>query len=249
MSAARRKPLPLEKLREAWQRELVEHRDIPASVLKVALAIGWHFNRAKGGQAWPGIRRLSRLTSLASSTVVWAINWLEQHEYVHVQRRRHGKRNLPNVYSALLKAQQRSQHSALREKSETAIEQGVPITIEQGVPIATSTEPSTEPLTEPHIPIRTSAPTKVGEVRNEGREIRERNGNTVVGSFEHLKNLRAECYRLAGDYDANRGRALVTKALEEGADEQDVLDEIRVAIETGDDLGYALSEFWKHSVR
>ena len=56
----------------------------------------------------------------------------------------------------------------------------------------------------------------------------------------------AECYRLAGKYDGDRGRTLVTKALEEGADPQDVLDEIRAAVEAGNDLGHALSSFWKH---
>jgi len=60
------------------------------------------------------------------------------------------------------------------------------------------------------------------------------------------ETARAECYRLAGGYDGDRGRRLVTKALEEGPD-LDVLDVIRATIETGDDLGYALSDFWKHS--
>jgi hypothetical protein len=126
--SALEEPFSLEKLREAWQRQLVGHRDIPASVLKVALAIGWHLNRDKGGVAWPGIRRLSELTSLVPSTVSWAVKWLEKHQHLHVERRRNGKRNLPNLYRPLLRK---------RHERQTDVEQGVPITIEQGVPIAT----------------------------------------------------------------------------------------------------------------
>ena len=116
-------------------------------------------------------------------------------------------------------------------------------------------EPYIKPLNEPHIPINISAPTDVGALpRNDhggrGSGIRERKGSEADDSPtvrpERLENLRAECYRLAGDYDGNRGRALVTMALEEAAD-QDVLDEICAAIEAGNDLGEALSEFWKHS--
>ena len=63
---------------------------------------------------------------------------------------------------------------------------------------------------------------------------------------ERLKSAKAECYRRAGDYDGDRGRALVTKAFEEGADDQEVLDEIRATVDAGGDLGHALSYFWEH---
>jgi hypothetical protein len=110
--------------------------------------------------------------------------------------------------------------------------------------------PLTEPLTEPPILINISAPTGVGA---EGSGIRERKGSEAIekstATPERRKSAKAECYHLAGEYDGDRGRALVTKALEEGGADQDVLDQIRAAIEAGDDLGYVLSEFWKHSGR
>jgi hypothetical protein len=170
--------------------------------------------------------------------------------HMEVVRTRKAKRNLANRYRPILK------RATATRSGATAMSRGSGKTMSLGSGVAMSPEPLTEPLTEPHIPIRISAPTGVGALPrndqggNEGSGIRKGKGSEADDSPtvrpERLENLRAECYRLAGDYDGARGRALVTKALEEAAD-QDVLDEIRAAIQAGNDLGEALSEFWKHS--
>src|SRR5262245_2142549 len=98
-SAGRAKSL--EKFREDWLRQVVLHRDVPASVLKVAFLIGYHINR-KTGLAFPGMRTLARLASLSTSTVNKAVRWLKAHGYLDIQPGR--TRNATNRYMPLLSA-------------------------------------------------------------------------------------------------------------------------------------------------
>lgn len=243
----------LERFREQWQRQLMADPQISFGCFKVAIAIGFHLNRNEGGWAWPGIQRIAKIAHVHPRTVMRATAWMSDMGHMEIKKTRKGKRNLANRYRPILKQATASRSGA------TAMSRGSAKAVSLGSGAAMSPEPLTEPLSEPRIPIRISAPTGVGALPrndqggNEGRGIRERKGNEADDSPttrpECLENRRGECYRLAGDYDGDRGRALVTKAFEEGADDQDVLDEIRAAIEAGDDLGYALSEFWKHSGR
>jgi hypothetical protein len=90
----------LEIFREKWQRQLVQHKDIPAGVLKVALVIGWHINR-NSRIAFPGMRTISRLAALSTSTVNSAIKWLAKNRYLHIDAG--PKRNMANCYRPLLR--------------------------------------------------------------------------------------------------------------------------------------------------
>jgi hypothetical protein len=58
------------------------------------------------------------------------------------------------------------------------------------------------------------------------------------------KTIAAKCCRLARDYE-DRGAPIAIKALKFSSDPAEVLADIERAIETGDDLGYALSHHWK----
>jgi len=205
------KPISLEKRREEWQRKLVLHRNVPASVLKVALAISWHFNRYKGGLAWPSIRTLSRLTNQAVSTVSWAVRWLKSHGYLEVQT---GKTGLSNRYLPLFPTLQ----------PHHVVEQGVPIAIEQGVPIAVGNEPLNNTPIEP--PILTAS---LGSEAPKKNGIRER----------EVTSTESQCFQLARENSGERGAALVAKALQTTSAD-DVLAAIEDAIESGNDLGHAL---------
>ena len=88
----------LEVFREKWQRQLVQHKNIPAGVLKVALVIGWHINRYSR-IAFPGMRTISRLANISTSTVSAAIKWLANNGYLHVDP----GRNRANRYRPLLR--------------------------------------------------------------------------------------------------------------------------------------------------
>ena len=94
------KPISLEKFREQWLRGLVQHRDVPASVIKVAVVLSFHINR-KTGLAFPGMRTISRLTTLSTSTVSKAVRWLQLRGYVQVQPGR--TPNATDRYTPLLK--------------------------------------------------------------------------------------------------------------------------------------------------
>ena len=243
------KRISIERLREQWQRQLMADPEIQLSYLKVAIAIGFHLNRTKGGWAWPGINRIATIARVHPRTVIRATAWLSDRGHMRVVRTRKGKRNLSNRYLPTLRQANAGRSGA------TVMSLGSGKAMSLGGGLAMSPKPLTEPLTEHPIPIILSASTSVDEladndqIENEGSGIRERKESGAAerpaATRERLKSAKAECYRLAGKYDGDRGRALVTKALEEGT-EQDVLDAIGEAFNVGDDLGCALSDFWKH---
>jgi hypothetical protein len=239
----------MEILREQWQRQLMADPEIQLSYLKVAIAIGFHLNRNKGGWAWPGIKKIATIADVHPRTVIRATAWLSDRGHMRVVRTRNGKRNLANRYLPTLRQANASRSGA------TVMSRGSGKVMSLGNGATMSPEPLTEPLTEPRIPIRISAPTGVGvlprndQVGSRGSGIREKIGSEAVEKPMPARpeTARAECYRLAGDYNGDRGRKLVTKALEEGANPHEILDEIRAAVEVGNDLGEALSSFWNHT--
>ena len=238
----------LEIRREKWLRQLMADPKIEHGALKVALAIGFHFNRSKGGMAWPGTNTIADIAHIGRMTVFRAVRKLEEHGHLQVTRTRKGRRNLPNRYMPLLKraADNRNDHVTLRDEVR------LPSTIAVRPPstIAVIPEPYTEPLTEPHIPIRistTSGDVAVHKKSQQGKEergIRGSEGARAPAFIEspllpERQSITSECYRLARDNAGDRGAALVTKALQ-SSDPRDVLAEIESAIESGDDLGHVL---------
>jgi hypothetical protein len=213
----------LERFREDWQRQLVADRKLFDSDLRVALAIGWHLNRDKKGWAWPGMRTLAKLTGLSKKTVVLATGRLEARGYLRIVRGRKGNRRLANQYLPTLT--NAGLHHALGG-DHVVYSRGDHGGLPQGLP-----EPLTEPLKQPPIPINIGNVSR-DVVVNEGsrQEIEERGIPLSWAS---------ECYRLARENYGERGAALVAKALWT-TEARDVLDSIRDAIESGDDIGRAL---------
>jgi hypothetical protein len=231
------KPRPsIEALREQWHRQLIADADLTVSILKVALAIGFHLNRNRGGWAWPGIQTIAKIAHVDRRTVMRATAWLSDRGHLQVVRTRLGQRNLANHYRPILK------QTAASAPGPVAMSLGSGKAMSVGGGRAMSPKPLTEPLTEPHIPINISAPTGVGADES---ETRQKKGSERI-ERRIAPSPACECYRLAGAYDGDRGRKLVTKALDGGADPQEVLEEIGAAVETGNDLGEALSSFWNH---
>src|SRR5262245_40466506 len=95
----------LEARRQQWLTQLLADPKLGFSHLKVAMVIGWHFNRNQGGKAWPGINRIAEIAHVDRRTVMRAVQWLEEHGWLKVTRRPKGKRNLPNEYLPVLKGE------------------------------------------------------------------------------------------------------------------------------------------------
>ena len=138
----------LEIRREKWLRQLMADPKIEHGALKVALAIGFHFNRSKGGMAWPGTNTIADIAHIGRMTVFRAVRKLEERGHLQVMRTRKGRRNLPNRYVPVLK--QATEHNGdvtLRGASQVM---RPPSTIAMRPPstIAVVPEPYTEPLTE-----------------------------------------------------------------------------------------------------
>ena len=91
-----------------YHMKLIADPMIPLGALKVAIAIGDHFNTklfvaGMGLVAFPGIALLAEKTGLHRTTVMSAIRWLEARGHHKVKRQRSGKKNLVNNYIALRK--------------------------------------------------------------------------------------------------------------------------------------------------
>src|SRR5262245_30284833 len=67
----------LEIRREKWQRQLMADPRLLLIHIKVCLAIGFHMNRSRGGEAWPGISMLAGITCLHRTTVMRSTRELE----------------------------------------------------------------------------------------------------------------------------------------------------------------------------
>lgn len=235
---SRGKPISLEKFREAWQRELTLHRDVPASVLKVAMVLCWHINR-ESRMAFPGMRTIGKLASLSTSTVNKAVHWLETRGYLKIKR---GKtRHSSNRYLPLLRGANRVFALGRTQCS-----------------LQSATEPLSEPLKEP---LSYKASISIDAVlednspeKKEGREGDFRDSKVHLppsistSPSKPAESPVAQCYRIARRICGGRGSALVTKALRSGSID-DVLAVVIEAEESGEDLGFVLAEFWKDEWR
>ena len=94
--------MPLEKLREEWQRQLIADRTLTADTLRVALAISWRLNRDTR-IAFPGISHLVALTGAARSTVIRATKRLEARGHLQITRPPQRSERASNRYRPLLK--------------------------------------------------------------------------------------------------------------------------------------------------
>jgi hypothetical protein len=213
-SGCKQKPMSLEKFREAWQRQLMADQALQLGHLKVALAIGFHFNRNRGGEAWPGVAKIANIACVGRSTVFRATRLLAERGHLHVTRTKKGRRNLPNRYMPLL-----TNAKAMKPPSV--------ITVKPPSVIATAPEPYTEPLIEPPIPINISATACAVAAKEDFRE----RGKPL--------SIESQCFDLARKSYGPTAAALVVKALRT-LSAQEVLEEIQNAIETGNDLGHAL---------
>jgi hypothetical protein len=206
--------MSLEKFREAWQRQLMADSELQHSHLKVALALGFHFNRARGGEAWPGVATIAKIACVDRSTVFRATRLLADRGHLNVTRTRKGRRNLPNRYMPLL-----TNAKAMQPPSGTVVQ--------PPSGIAMTPEPYIEPSIEPHIPIDISATACAVVAKEDFRKSKK------------PLSIEAQCFVLARKSYGPTASALVSKALRT-LSASEVLEEIQNAIETGNDLGHAL---------
>ncbi len=222
----------LEKLKEEWLGQLILDRAATLSVVKVAIAICPFMNRKERGWAFPGFALICERTGLSRSSVIRAIDWLETHGFLRVDRRRVGKRNLANRYCPLLKRPAQQQRH-----------QGSVVTMKPGSVAAATPEPLTEPLKEPLTPWTSyMAATDVAAPKTGKKEVEEERGPPP--SATPKRSLAAQCYELARQHPRARpgDRAMVARALQHYSEEE-VLDFIKDAIETGEDLAYVLLSY------
>jgi len=237
---------------EKWDRQVTGDKEITLGYLKVANALRWHFNRKSGGNAFPGMGTLAEATGLNRSTVVRAVGCLERRGHVKITRRPVGKKNLSNVYKPILRAAaEKSEHS------QNTVPLGGGITVPLGGGIAMAQERLTEPLTEPpkllDIGAVSTAPPNKDQDGIKGSEESGIRGSKESESApaaspslpKREESTSTKCWRLAGEYEGDGGRAIVGKAWKHRADPAELLADIEQAIETGDELGYALSHHWK----
>jgi hypothetical protein len=124
----------LEKLREAWQRQLTAAQDKlgPRTAL-IGIAISWHLNR-NTGEAFPGMNTLATLTGVSRSTVKRSVATLVAEGHMaRTQPRKGGA----NHYQPVIKGRV----IALNPPRVTAMD--------LGRVIAVNPEPLNQPPTEP----------------------------------------------------------------------------------------------------
>jgi hypothetical protein len=228
------KLISLEKLRETWLRQVVLHRDAPASVIKVAVIVGYHINR-KTGLAFPGMRTIAKLTSLSTSTINKAVKWLQTFGYLEIQP---GKtRNATNRYLPILN---QGANKVFASERTGCSPQGA-----TDLPTYLPKEPPSCKATTNVVADNESQEVFKG---SEERGIRE--GSDVAISVspslpEQPDSPEKEAYRLAREYEGELGASRVARALNGGSDPSYVLADVAATVEDGGDLGEALSYHWK----
>jgi hypothetical protein len=257
------KAVPFERYRELWQWQLIGDPEISVSHLKVGIAICWYVNR-KTGLAWPSMPKLAEATGISERTVIRAVQWLEQRGHLGVSRGRGlvgGKRPV-NLYHLIPKrhasgrtvnAQQARCH-AVGDKAVSKVGDK-----------AMSYEPLIEPQNEPLSFIEASACADAAQERKRVAEVergarRRRTSDSLAkplsptagdGGEVHPRrptasaqppSLESRCYALARELEGDRGAALVTLALRDGAlSPDDILFELLECQKSGDDIGQYLA--------
>src|SRR5262245_11820964 len=234
------KPNSLEIFREKWQRQLLADKTVLISDLKVAIAIGWHMNRNRGGEAWPGIRTLATLTALSKPTVIGATRRLESNGHVSIVRSRSGNRRNANRYKPVLKASaQTTGRSPFYHVVKPRLDHlGKPQGLTRTLYLTSEGTSYSDKI---------SAPSGDGainkdsarEERKEG-DTRERKVEECESCIESPPSLERELYGLARKYYGERGASCVAKFLADGHGVREGLDDVRDAIESGEDIGYVL---------
>ena len=233
------KPVSLEKFRETWLRQVVLHRDAPASVIKVAVVLGYHINR-KTGLAFPGMRTIAKLTSLSTSTINKAVKWLAMRGYVQIQPGR--THNATNRYLPLLR--DAGANRAFAPERTGCSPQGA------------TDLPTYLPN---YLPSYKAAPNGAA-LKNDQEAIKGSEERGIRGSKESHKSLsvspskpepiespESEAYRLAREYEGELGASRVARALQAGSDPGYVLADVAATVEDGGDLGESLAYHWKES--
>lgn len=222
------KPISLEKFREAWLRQLVLHRGIKGSVLRVAIVLGYHINR-KSGLAFPGVRTIRRLTGMSTSTISAAVNWLDAHRYVRIQRGR--TRNATSTYMPLLS---RASEHPVRPVRTPVFAPG-----DTDLPTYLPKEPLS---LRPRSSIAATISSNEFEEREEKRtsEVeREARNHRPIESPLLTETPESKVYRLVREHYGPGKVGLVTIALGDTAAEE-ILADVEEAIENGDDIGHVL---------
>jgi hypothetical protein len=233
-----------------WQRQVLADPAIPSlGFLKVAMVISLHFNRKQfdsgnGLVAFPGIvKTLAPLTGLSARTVMRAIQWLEARGHFKVARKQvDKKKNEVNKYLALRRtvAQLNAVPKAPRHNTRVTrvVTPGVTLLSELPMTLCKNIATSGDVVLNNS---STSEGRKIGD-------IRESKGISIESPSS---TIRAECYRLARDFEGEVGASRVGMALREDGygREEEILERIRDTIAEGGDLGEALAEFWESSWR
>jgi DNA-binding MarR family transcriptional regulator len=103
-SARESSRIPFEKFKELWQRQIIADSRLPASALRIAIAISCHMSRTNGGEAWPGMAKLATLSAMSRRSVIRAVERLETAGHIEVRRSMEGKRHSLNHYVPILKS-------------------------------------------------------------------------------------------------------------------------------------------------
>ena len=246
----------LEIKREKWLRQLMADPQIENGALKVALAIGFHFNRSRGGVAWPGTNTIASIAHVGRMTVFRVVRKLEERGHLQVTRTRKGRRNLPNRYVLLIK-----QSAARNGRNVTsALHAMIPPSIIAMRPpstIAVVPEPYTEPYTEPHIPIKISdASGDAFDNNSPAIQRREERGNrqgkeikevpTSDASSAERPSLASVCFTVAAERWGPEARPVVAKALNiTGVGDTDCLADIQDVLDEGGTLEELAMRLWR----
>ncbi len=161
-------PILLQQI-DAWARQVLGDRNLPASATKVAWIISLYLNREKG-TAWPSVQTIACRTAITDRTVYTALDRLEAGG--HLARRAGGGRT-SNHYQLMLRTERVKDASS---SSETGFTPPVK---------RASPEPLTEPLIEPHAQ-RGAADEEIDQEKRNQRRYSD-NQNIVRKNPETIK--------------------------------------------------------------
>jgi hypothetical protein len=234
----RTKQRKLQALREAFIYQVLADPEKEMSYVAVACVVAFHLNVGTL-DAFPGFGRIAKLAH--RSTVVRAIQWLEQRGHLRVKRSRRGSKNDSNRYIPVLrKTASRAAPSVAKTTDHPSV-----IATDHPSVIATVPEPITEPLNQP-IALRlrlndVGVGNEAFEAREESKgDFRESRGSTAASPPSSVK---AECFRIARAYWHERGASIVAEAFQKHCEEW-VLEEVRELAAKGADVDELAHALW-----